>query len=418
MATQIFYAKKKKMTAELLAAARSERIDPKKLLKSVAKGHTIITKNIKHKIEPIAIGSLVSVKINANIGTSKAFNNAEEEFEKAKVAVKYGSDTIMDLSTAGNLNEMRSNLLEKIPVPLGTVPIYDICQKKSFLDATEDEIIGVFLSHMKLGIDFITVHAGITKNVAEKYSKKGRLAGIVSRGGALLYQWMLHNKRENPLYSNFDSILQTANELDVVLSLGDALRPGSLNDAGDYFQIAELKTLGKLVEIARKNNVQCIVEGPGHVPINKIAEQMKLEKKYCHHAPFYVLGPLVTDLGAGYDHITAAIGGAIAAMNGADFLCYVTPSEHLGLPSIEDVRAGTVATKIAAHAVNLTRFPHLAKRDHAVSKERFDLNWKKQFELLLDGEKAQEIYCSKKSSLDSCTMCADLCPMKLSKIKK
>lgn len=359
------------------------------------------------------------VKINANIGTSPDYVNIDEELEKGKVAVKYGADTLMDLSTGGDLDKIRREIL-KIPVPLGTVPIYQAgvesaIKKGSIVDMSEDEILKVIEKHAKDGVDFMTLHVGITKESLEKLERQKRIMGIVSRGGSFIACWMLHNKEENPLYKNYDYILEIAKEYNVVLSLGDALRPGAIADASDRAQIQELIILGELVDRAREKKVQCMVEGPGHMRLNEIEANVIIQKKLCKEAPFYVLGPLVTDIAPGYDHIAGAIGGTIAAYAGADFLCYVTPAEHLALPSVEDVKLGVIASKIAAHAVDIARGLDY-ELDLEMSKARAELNWKKQFELCIDKEKAIEYRKRRKpQDKDVCTMCGRYCAVKLIK---
>lgn len=414
------YAKAKKLSPEMKAVAKKENISAKKLMHSVAKGETVIVKNKIRKIAPVAIGSAVRVKINANVGASPNKVSASLEKEKALLAEKYGADAVMDLSVAGNLKKIRKGILSSVSVPVGTVPVYEVCKfmdenNKNLFDFSSDDFFKIIENQLKEGVDFITVHAGVTQSIAEKYSSKKRLAGIVSRGGALLTKWMQLHKEENPLYKEFDYLLELAYEYDAVLSLGDGLRPGALQDSNDFFQIAELKTLGKLVEKSREKNVQSMIEGPGHVPINRIQENVLLEKKYCKNAPFYVLGPLVSDIGAGYDHLTASIGGAIAALHGADFLCYVTPSEHLALPNKQDVIDGTIVTKLAAHAVNITRFPEDRAKDNAMSKARAEFDWSKMFSLSLNPENAKKIRYRDNGKKDVCSMCGDFCPIKLSK---
>ncbi len=404
---------------EVKEISRKEKISEEKIAKRVAQGKIVILKNVLRDIPPVGIGKGLRVKINANIGTSPDYVNIDEELKKGKVAVKYGADTLMDLSTGGNLDEIRREIL-KIPVPLGTVPIYQAgvesaIKKGSIVDMSEDEILKVIEKHAKDGVDFMTLHAGITKESLEKLERQKRIMGIVSRGGSFIACWMLHNKEENPLYKNYDYILEIAKEYNVVLSLGDALRPGAIADATDRAQIQELIILGELVDRAREEKVQCMVEGPGHMKLNEIEANVIIQKKLCKEAPFYVLGPLVTDIAPGYDHIAGAIGGAIAAYAGADFLCYVTPAEHLALPSVEDVKLGVIASKIAAHAVDIARGLDY-ELDLEMSKARAELNWKKQFELCIDKEKAIEYRKRRKpQDKDVCTMCGSYCAVKLIK---
>lgn len=419
MVNQMLSAKKRILTNEMKTIAKKEGINARKLMKSIAKGYTVILKNNSRNISGIAVGKNVRVKINTNIGTSPDFPDKKKEAEKARLAEKYGSDAIMDLSTSGNLTEIRKAIMNATLMPLGTVPIYEAAEKArkkhgSILDFNADILFNTIRQQLREGIDFITVHSGINQNIMVKYSTKKRITGIVSRGGALIAKWLQLTKEENPLNKEFDYLLEIAKEFDVTLSLGDGLRPGAIADASDYFQLAELKELGRQVKLARKQNVMTMVEGPGHIPLNEIKKNVQLEKKYCYNAPFYVLGPLPTDVGMAYDHITAAIGGTIAAMHGADMLCYVTPAEHLGFPTIEDVIDGIIATKIAAHSVNITRFKKDKERDLAVSKARAAFEWHKMFSLAFNPQKAKQIHYSRPSKTAyACSMCGDYCPMRL-----
>jgi phosphomethylpyrimidine synthase len=418
--TQMALARKGEITEEMKAVSEREEISVEKIQRGIASGRIVIPRNmVREGISPVGIGPGLRVKVNANIGTSPDRASLKEEMEKAMVAVECGADTLMDLSTGGDLDKIRRKIL-KIPVPLGTVPIYQagieaVKKHGAIVDMTEDEIFGVIEKHAKDGVDFMTLHAGITEESLQTLLHQGRLTGIVSRGGSFLAAWMVHNKKENPLYEDFNYLLEIAKEYDVTLSLGDALRPGSIKDASDRPQFHELIILGELVKRARKEDVQCMVEGPGHVPINEIEANVALEKKICGGAPFYVLGPLVTDIAPGYDHISGAIGGAIAAMAGADFLCYVTPSEHLALPTAEDVRAGVIASKIAAHAADIARGIDV-ERDHEISRARANLEWEKQFKLCIDPEKAME-YRRKRLPKDKeiCTMCGEYCALRMLK---
>ncbi len=416
--TQIELAKRGIISEEIKKISKKEGIDEEIIRRRVASGKIVIFKNVDKDIEPVGIGRGLRVKINANVGTSSDLVNIEEELEKARVAVRYGADTIMDLSTGGDLDYIRG-LFSKFEVPLGSVPIYQAAVEalnkgRAIVDMDEDDIFKSIEKHAK-DVDFYTIHAGITKEALDKLIKAKRIAGIVSRGGAFLAAYMLHNDSENPLYKDFDYVLEISREYDVVISLGDALRPGSVADASDAPQIQELIILGELVERARESNVQVIVEGPGHMPLNEIEANVRLQKKICKDAPFYVLGPIVTDIAPGYDHITGAIGAAIAAYSGADFICYVTPAEHLALPSVEDVKLGVIAAKIAAHAADIARGKDI-EWDIEMSKARARLDWEKQFELCIDKEKALE-YRKKRSPkvLDTCTMCGKYCAMKLIK---
>lgn len=408
------------ITEEMQRVADAEKIDVEKIRKGIASGRIVIPKNTKREeIAPVGIGEGLRVKVNANIGTSLDFASIGDEVEKAKVAVKYGADTIMDLSTGGDLGKIRREIM-KVPVPLGTVPIYEagtkaIKQRGSIVEMREDDLFNVIEEQAKEGVDFMTLHVGLTTESLEVVLKEGRTTGIVSRGGSFLAAWMIHNKKENPLYSDFDYILEIAKEYDITLSLGDALRPGCIEDATDNAQIKELLILGELTKRARKEGVQCMVEGPGHIPLNEVEANIKMQKKICDGAPFYVLGPLVTDIACGYDHITGAIGGAVAAFAGADFLCYVTPSEHLALPDLEDVRVGTVAFKIAAHAADIARGLD-RERDLEMSKARFGLDWDRQLEFCIDPERAKA-YRGNRIPHDSevCSMCGKFCAMKVVK---
>ncbi len=412
------FAKKGKLTSQIKEISKKEGVSEKFLIKNIAKGKITIPKNkIREDLNLFGIGKNLSIKVNANIGTSKDHIDFNEEIKKAKVATEYGADAIMDLSTGGDIQKLRKKLVEEINVPIGTVPIYEAAlnaQKKSgaIVEMTEDDIFGAISNHIKDGIDFLTVHCGITKSSVETLKDQNRLAGIVSRGGAFHSAHILHNNCENPLYKNFDYLLDLVYEHDVTLSLGDGLRPGSIYDSTDRAQIQELITLGELVKRARKKNVQTMVEGPGHIPINEIKINIQLQKKICNDAPFYVLGPLVTDIACGYDHITSAIGGAIAATYGADFLCYVTPSEHLGLPDERDVREGVIASKIAAHSADIACGRNI-NWDHDISRARRDLNWDAVIEGSIDPKRARKIRKrSKLSQEEVCSMCGDLCAIK------
>ena len=387
--------------------AKSEGISKRKLKKRVERGSVVIVKNSKRDIKPLAIGEGTLVKINANIGTSPDIQDLKKEIEKADTAAKYGAHTIMDLSIGGDLNRTRNEILKNTDIPLGTVPIYQAFVEDK-IDMSTESILSVIEKHCRDGVDFLTLHCGITKDIVENLNS--RLIPITSRGGSFLAAWIIKNQMENPLYENFDQILEIVKEYDVVISLGDALRPACINDASDICQIQELINLGKLTKIARKENVPIIIEGPGHVPIDQIEMNILLEKKICDNAPFYVLGPLVTDIALGYDHISGAIGGAIAAMHGADFLCYVTPSEHRGLPSVDDVREGVIASKIAAHAADIVRL-RKTETDDEMSRARKDLNWEKMFELGIDKtikQKYPELVGKK-----VCTMCGEYCALKI-----
>ncbi len=421
MATQIKAAKKGRITEEMRIVAKNEEESPQSIRQRLAEGTVIITRNVQHEnVHPIGIGKGLRTKINANIGTSPDLCDLNLEVEKAKIAVKYGADTIMDLSISGDLNKIRRTILKTVNVPIGTVPIYqtaiEVAKKKgSIMHMTEDDIFNTIEKHARDGVDFMTVHCGVTQQIVKRLAKHPRLMGIVSRGGTFLAAWILHHNKENPLYANYDYLLEIAAEYDFALSLGDGLRPGCIFDSTDWPQIQELLTIGELVERARAANVQAMVEGPGHLPLNDIEANVQLEKSVCKGAPFYVLGPVVTEIAPGYDHIVGAIGGAIAGLAGADFLCYLTPSEHLGLPTLEDVKEGVIATKIAAHAVDIVKLGFkAATRDLAMAKARANLDWKKQIKNALDSEKAMKIRGRVKlKSPETCSMCSEYCAIKI-----
>ncbi len=413
--TQLREARAGNVTDEIRRVSREEGIDADRLLRLVAKGRIVILKNVlREHSKPVGVGEGLRIKVNANIGTSPDRVNVREELEKGRVAVEYGADTLMDLSTGGDLDAIRDEMLT-IPVPLGTVPVYQVMTEAGgkIERVTGEDMLRAIEKHAKQGVDFMTIHAGVTREAVERLSKSRRTTGIVSRGGSFLAHWMRTNEEENPLYENFDHILSMAQEYDFTISLGDALRPGCIDDSSDRAQIQELIILGELVERARKVDVQCMVEGPGHVRMDEIEGNVLMEKKLCKGAPFYVLGPIVTDIAPGYDHITGAIGGAIAAMHGADFLCYVTPAEHLALPTVEDVRLGVIASKIAAHAADLTRGID-RDRDEEMARARAELNWVEQFRLCLDPERAKEFRDRRPPKThEACTMCGEFCAMKL-----
>jgi phosphomethylpyrimidine synthase len=416
-------AKEGRVTEEMRIVAEDEDEPPERIRERVCKGTVIITcNNRRGNVHPIGIGEGLRTKVNANIGTSIDLCNIDLEVEKARVAVKYGADTIMDLSTAGDIDEARRRVLKEVNVPVGTVPIYQaaieaVSKRGSIVNMTEDDIFNAIEKHARDGVDFMTVHCGVTRQIVEKISKHPRLMGIVSRGGTFLAAWILHNRKENPLYSNFNYLLEMAAEYDFTLSLGDGLRPGCIFDASDWFQIQELLTISELVETARNRNVQAMVEGPGHMPLDHVHANVRLEKAVCKGAPFYVLGPVVTEIAPGYDHIVGAIGGAVAGLAGADFLCYLTPSEHLGLPSIEDVKEGVIVTKIAAHAVDIVKLGKKAvAKDLEMAKARSELDWGRQFKNAIDPEKAVAIHGRvKPRTLGTCSMCSDFCAIKILK---
>lgn len=396
---------------------KEENIEPEELAKKIAEGKVVI---LKHKGKYLGIGEGTKTKINANIGTSPDVCDLSLELEKLKIAEKYKTDTIMDLSTGGNIDEIRKKILKKSNVPVGTVPIYQaaiesINEKGGIIKMDEEKIFKTIEKHAKDGVSFVTVHCGVNLKTLERLSKNPRKSLVVSRGGAFLISWMITNEKENPLYKNFDRLIEIAKKYDLVLSLGDGLRPGGLIDSTDSPQIEELLTLGELTKYAWENNVQIIIEGPGHIPINEIETNVLLEKKICQGAPFYVLGPIVTDIAPGYDHITSAIGGAIAAWKGADFLCYVTPSEHLSLPGIEEVKEGVIAAKIAAHAGDIGKgIKRTVEIDFLMDIVRTKRNWKKEKEISIDKEKFDKLknkFPNKQK--DVCTMCGKYCAIKI-----
>ncbi len=416
---QMAEAKQGKTTPEMEAVAKKEGKTIEYIQRKLAAGRLIIPRNVKREgLEPMGIGEGLRTKINANVGTSPDYANIDEEVEKAKVAVKYGADTVMDLSIGGNIDEVRRRILKAVRVPVGTVPIYqagiEAAKRGSITDMTSDDIFNAIRKHADDGIDFVTVHCGVTKAAIDALQQTGRLTDIVSRGGSFLAAWILHHGQENPLYAEFGYLLEIAREYGLTLSLGDGMRPGCLADASDRAQFQELLTLGELVERAWANDVQVMVEGPGHLPLDQIDANVKLEKSTCKGAPFYVLGPLVTDIAPGYDHIVGAIGGALAAWAGADFLCYVTATEHLCLPDIEDVKEGVIAAKIAAHAADLIKGIDVEK-DIEMAKARRGLDWKRQFELAIDPEKAKKLRGKRPPELDpeTCSMCSKLCAIKM-----
>ena len=391
--TQLHYARKGQITPEMDHVASVEKVDPEFIRSEVARGRMIIPANLRHpELVPMGIGIGITCKINANIGNSSLVPNIENELGKLAVCLKHGADTVMDLSTGPKIPEIREAMLRNSPIPLGTVPIYEaIHQVGDPLDLTEDALIRVIRAQAEQGVDYMTIHAGLLREFIPLTAS--RLTGIVSRGGSLMAQWMLRHDKENPLYTGFDRILEICREFDVTLSLGDGLRPGCLADASDAAQFAELKVLGELTRKAWEADVQVMIEGPGHVPYDQIPMNVEKQQDLCHEAPFYVLGPLVTDIAPGYDHITSAIGATAAATAGAALLCYVTPKEHLGLPGLEDVRNGIIAYKIAAHAADVARHrPGARDRDDRLSKARYEFDWKSQFDLSLDPDRARSMH--------------------------
>ena len=391
--TQMDAARKGIITPEMEIVAAKEQMNVDRLMELMAEGKVIIPANKRHNcLDPNGIGSMLKTKINVNLGTSRDCSDLEKELEKVNDAVKMGAEAIMDLSSFGDTRKFRNMLTSQCPAVIGTVPIYDavVYYHKALKEITTDEWLDIVKMHAQDGVDFMTIHCGINKSTAERFKKNKRLTNIVSRGGSIIFAWMEMTGKENPFYERFDEILEICQEYDVTLSLGDACRPGSIADASDTSQIEELITLGELTKRAWEKNVQVMIEGPGHMPLDQIEANMRIQKTLCKGAPFYVLGPLVTDVAPGYDHITAAIGGALAAAHGAAFLCYVTPAEHLRLPDVDDVREGIIASKIAAHAADIAKgVPGAAEWDRAMSTARKNLDWESMFDLALDGEKAR-----------------------------
>lgn len=377
-----------------------------RLEKRIENGSVVILDNPRHEAESVAIGQGTSVKINANLGTSPDCDDVNLELNKARAAVEYGADTLMDLSIGQNVDETRRRILKETNVPVGSVPVYQAFLEDK-VDADEEDFLKAIEKHCKDGVDFVTLHCGVTWDLVDKLDE--RLISVTSRGGSFLAAWMIHNQKENPLYENFDQVLDILEEYNVVISLGDGLRPACLNDATDELQLRELFTLGNLTERAWERNVGVIIEGPGHIPLNEVQMNVELEKKICHNAPFYVLGPLVTDSAVGYDHMAGAIGGALAGYYGADFLCYVTPAEHLGLPGLEDVKQGVIASKIAAHAADVARGDK--QEDHRLSKARKELDWDTLFEMSPD-PMVREKY-EKQVKEKECSMCGEYCALNI-----
>ena len=420
--TQMYYAKKGVITPEMNYVAQAEMLDPELVRSEIAAGKMIIPANIHHEnLLPMAIGREAKTKINANIGNSSLSSDICAELEKLQICLKYGADTVMDLSTGGDLDAIRSAIIANSTVPIGTVPMYQIIHDiKEVENLTTDDILKTLEKQARQGVSYFTIHAGFLLKFMPLVAK--RKMGIVSRGGSLTASWMMHHHKENPFYEAFDDILEICAAHDVALSLGDGLRPGCLYDATDEAQLSELRVLGELTLRAWEKNVQVMIEGPGHIPLNQIEYNMKIERELCHGAPFYVLGPLPTDIGAGYDHITSAIGGTMAAFYGASMLCYVTPKEHLGLPNANDVREGIVAHKIAAHAADVALGKAGAiERDHAMSDARYAFDWNKQFELSLDPQRARELHDESLpqesfKKAEFCSMCGPkFCAYKISK---
>ena len=405
------------LTPEMKIVAEKEHMEPEKLMALVAKGEVAIPCNVRHtSISPEGIGGGLRTKINVNLGISGDCKNYEEEMKKVDMALKFGAEAIMDLSNYGKTNTFRRELIQKSPAMIGTVPMYDAIGylEKDLLEITAEDFLKVVRAHAEEGVDFMTIHAGINRRAVEAFMRDKRKMNIVSRGGSLLFAWMMMTGKENPFYEYYDEVLDILREYDVTISLGDALRPGCIDDSSDAGQISELIELGNLTKRAWEKDVQVMVEGPGHMAMNEIEANMKLQKRICHNAPFYVLGPIVTDVAPGYDHITSAIGGAIAAAGGADFLCYVTPAEHLRLPDLEDVKEGIIASKIAAHAADIAKgVPGARAWDNKMAEARHKVDWEEMFRLSLDGEKARRYFESTPpSDRHTCSMCGKMCAVR------
>ncbi len=418
--TQLELAKAGTISREMEVVAEREGLVAEFIREGIAQGTIVIPVNPIHQnLVPCGIGHGLRTKVNANIGTSSDFGTIDTELAKLKIVVDYKADAVMDLSTGGDIAAIRRAVIAASPIPVGTVPIYQagiqaINKHGSMVALTPDELFSVIEEHARDGVDFITVHCGVTRSAIARLKQQGRVADVVSRGGAFLIGWILHNEQENPLYEYYDRLLEIARQYDVTLSLGDGMRPGSLSDATDRAQVEELVTIGELAQRALDAGIQVMIEGPGHLPLNQIEANVRLQKSICKGAPFYVLGPLVTDIGAGYDHITGAIGGAIAAAAGTDFLCYVTPAEHLSLPSAEDVKQGVIASLIAAHAADIVKGVKGAfRRDREMSEARKRLDWDTQAKLSFDPELSRRIHRKISSSGTACSMCGDFCAMKL-----
>ncbi|MER3401794.1 MAG: thiamine biosynthesis protein ThiC [Armatimonadota bacterium] len=416
--TQMDYARQGVVTDAMRFCTEREGVDPEVVREEVERGRAIIPANIHHTaLQPIVIGKRFRTKVNANIGSSPLSARIEQELEKLRIAVHWGADTVMDLSTGGDLDAIRTAIIEHSPVPIGTVPVYQLLtQVRSVAELTEDDFLGIVAHQAKQGVDYMTIHAGVLRRYIPLTER--RLTGIVSRGGAIMAEWCLTHHRENPYYARFDELLEICRRYDVTISLGDGLRPGSIADANDSAQLAELRTLGELVQRAWSKGVQVMVEGPGHIPLHLLEENVRLQQEWCHEAPFYTLGPLVTDIAPGYDHIASAIGAAIAAWHGTALLCYVTPKEHLGLPNAEDVKQGLIAYRIAAHAADIAKgIPNAREWDDALSKARFEFDWNRQFELAIDPETARAYHDETMPKeahkfAPFCSMCGPrFCPM-------
>jgi len=421
--TQLEMARKGEISEEMEICARHECVTPEFIRSGVEEGTIVVVRNNRHgSIQPVAIGTGLKTKINVNIGTSGDHVDVDLELEKVRIAEEAGSDAIMDLSTGGDVGMIRREVIKKTSLIVGTVPIYQVAtkmlgSKKAIVEMTEDDLFDAIEENGKDGVDFITVHCGVTQRSVGCIHEEGRVLGIVSRGGSILERWMHYNEKETPLYERFDRLCEIAARYDMVLSLGDGLRPGCIADATDRGQVQELILLGELTKRAREYGVQVMIEGPGHIPIKDIEANIRLEKSLCHGAPFYVLGPLPTDIAPGYDHITSAIGGAIAGSAGADFLCYVTPAEHLRLPTLEDVKQGTIASRIAAHIADIAKgVPGAREKDLRMAQYRKNFDWDGQVDISLDPEKAGAfLERSESAKEEGCTMCGEFCAIKLGK---
>ena len=419
LVTQMDYARAGQITPQMKEVAEREHRDPEYIRERVADGRIAIPANIVHikkGMRAFGVGEGLSTKVNVNLGISGDKADAAEEWKKVKIAEDLGADAIMDLSNSGKTRKFRQQLIDETPLMVGTVPMYDAIgyMEKPLVKLTKDDLLATVRAHAEDGVDFVTIHAGINRSVIKTFKETGRLMNIVSRGGSLLFGWMEVTGNENPFYEFYDEVLNICHEYDVTISLGDSCRPGCLYDANDATETAEIIELGKLAVRAWKRGVQVMIEGPGHMAIDEIAANMKMEKRLCHNAPFYVLGPLVTDIGVGYDHITAAIGGAISASVGADFLCYVTPAEHLCLPDAQDVRDGLIATKIAAHAADIAKkVPHARDEDDRMGQARRKLDWEEMWKHALDPERARERYKNSPAATEgTCTMCGKMCAVR------
>jgi phosphomethylpyrimidine synthase len=408
---------KKRVTEDIEDVAKSEGVTSERLRRNVTSGRSVIVKSPSDASPALGIGEILRTKINANIGTSLECIEKNEELLKAKTALEFGADTVMDLSTGGDLDQMRREILQEVEAPIGTVPIYQAALLRDAVTSmTSDDMFNMVRKHARDGVGFMTIHAGVNLKSLDALKKSRRILGVVSRGGALTIAWMTHNGEDNPFYSEYEYLLEIAREFDFVISLGDGMRSGCLRDASDRPKFMEYIQLGELTERAHDRGVQIIVEGPGHVPLNEIEPNVKAIKSLTGGAPLYLLGPLVTDITPGYDHITGAIGGALAGMCGANFLCMTTPSEHLGLPTRDDIKQGTIVTRIAAHVADLARgLPQARELDEQMAKSRANLDWEKQFQLSIDPERARAKFNCRSRMTDACSMCGDLCAIKIAK---